>query len=125
MPITNLWLALLMLWTVGGLAADAPKVLSGTEPLALQGDLSAQMVAGIDKFLMQEIDRSLKERDKKWNRDFASADAYQKSIEPNRERFRKMIGAVDPRVPIDVAWVKKLKEDAPSDSNALIDSNTL
>src|SRR5437762_4048046 len=30
--------------------------LSGTEPLTTEGDIAAQMVAGIDKFLLREID---------------------------------------------------------------------
>src|SRR5262249_7009846 len=32
-----------------------------------------------------------------WQRDFSSADAYVRSVNPNRERLRKMIGAIDAR----------------------------
>ncbi len=66
----------------------------------MQGDLSAQMVEGIDRFLMREIERSVAERQKLWQRDFASRDAYEKSVQPNRDRFRRYLGAVDPRVPM-------------------------
>src|SRR5262249_328250 len=39
-------------------------------------------------------------RQKLWKRDYSSLQAYQKSVEPNRERFRKYIGAVDQRLPV-------------------------
>ncbi|PYJ02299.1 MAG: hypothetical protein DME25_16240, partial [Verrucomicrobia bacterium] len=72
--------------------------LPGTQPMTLQGDASAQMVAGIDKFLMREIERSVGERQKLWHRDFSSIEAYEKSVQPNRERLRKIIGAVEARL---------------------------
>src|SRR6185295_16939950 len=75
-------------------------VLPGTQPLALQGDLSAQMVEGIDKFLLREIERSTEQRPRFWTRNFSSREAYEISIAPNRERFRKFIGAVDGRLPV-------------------------
>ncbi len=68
-------------------------------PLTLQGDLSAQMVAGIDRFLARETEHSVAERQTFWQRNFSSRDAYEKSVQPNRERFRKIIGASDPRLP--------------------------
>ena len=80
--------------------AQEAQVLSGTQPLTLQGDLSAQMVAGIDTFLSREIEHSVAERQKFWKRDFSSAAAYEKSVEVNRERLRKIIGATDARVPV-------------------------
>ena len=79
-------------------SAQNVEVLPGTPPLALQGDLSAQMVAGIDKFLSREIEHSIAGRQKSWNRDFSSPAAYDKSVEVNRERLRKIIGAADARL---------------------------
>ncbi|MBI4326290.1 MAG: dienelactone hydrolase family protein [Chloroflexi bacterium] len=58
------------------------------------------MVEGIDRFLMREIERSVAERPKLWQRDFSSRDAYEKSVQPNRDRLRRYIGAVDQRVPV-------------------------
>src|SRR4051812_27911942 len=82
-----------------------PKVsgpqLAGTEPLTMEGDIAAQMVAGIDKFLLREIELSVERREKYWNRDFSSPEAYNKSIEPNRQRLKKILGVVDERVPFD------------------------
>src|SRR4029450_6352133 len=68
--------------------------LAGTKPLTLEGDIAAQMVAGIDKFLLREIDLSVERRAKYWKRDFSSPEAYNKSIEPNRQRLAKILGVV-------------------------------
>ena len=79
--------------------AQAPAFPGDTNPLTLRGDLSAQMVAGIDQFLLREIERSIGERQKFWQRNFSSPESYEKSVQPNRERFRKIIGAGDLRLP--------------------------
>jgi dienelactone hydrolase len=79
------------------LHAQELKLLPGTTPLTLDGDLSAAMVAGADKFLMQELERSTAGRAAAWKRDLTSPAAYAKSVATNRERFRVLIGAVDPR----------------------------
>jgi dienelactone hydrolase len=84
------------------LAQEKPgEPLAGTEPLTMEGDLAAQMVAGIDKFLLRELDLSVERRAKHWKRDFSSPEAYNKSIEPNRQRLAKILGVVDPRMPFD------------------------
>ena len=36
--------------------------LAGTKPLTMEGDIAAQMVAGIDKFLLREIELSVERR---------------------------------------------------------------
>ncbi len=96
----NTSLCLWLSFVLRNLSAPAPVPLPGTQPLTLPGDLSAQMVEGIDKFLLRETEHAVGERAKLWQRDFSSRDAYEKSIAPNRERFRKCIGAVDPRLPV-------------------------
>jgi len=99
--VTFLTLSLLLALTVpaqeGGGTAGA---LPGTKPLTQEGDLSAQMVAGIDKFLLRELDASTAGREPFWKRDFSSREAFEKSVTPNRERLRKIIGAVDERLPV-------------------------
>jgi len=81
-------------------AAQAQEPLPQTEPLTLEGDLSAQMVTGIDKFLMRELERSVEGRPRLWKRDFSSREAYPKSVQPNRDRFLRSIGAIDPRLAV-------------------------
>src|SRR5664279_2363394 len=82
------------------LASLAQEVLPNTQPLTLQGDLSAQMVAGIDRFLTRRTAESTAERQKYWQRDFASVEAYDASVQTNREHLRTIIGAVDARLPV-------------------------
>jgi len=86
---------------MGIAAGTPPNPLPGTALLTVSGDLSTQMVAGIDRFLMREIEHSTVGRPKLWHRDFTSIEAYEKSVTPNREHFRKAIGAVDPRLPVE------------------------
>ncbi|MGE5193603.1 MAG: hypothetical protein ACM3U2_14000 [Deltaproteobacteria bacterium] len=72
--------------------------LAGTRPLVIDQPLDVIMVDGIDRFALREIAASVERREKLWNRDFSSPDAYEKSIAPNREHLRTILGAVDPRV---------------------------
>jgi hypothetical protein len=76
--------------------------LPGTQPLTMPGDLAAQMVAGIDRFLDREIEASVARRAAHWQRDVSSRQNYVKSVEPNRQRFLKIIGATAPREPVEV-----------------------
>jgi len=78
----------------------AAQPLTQTKLLKMEGDLSAHMVAGIDKFLMREIKNSVKNRAEFWSRNHSSVAAYDKSVEKNRDQFRFFIGAVDKRLPI-------------------------
>jgi dienelactone hydrolase len=80
-------------------ASPAPSTLPGTTPLTIIGDLAAQMVEGIHKHLLGATAASLESRPGLWNRNFRSARDYEKSIAPEREQLRKIIGAVDRRVP--------------------------
>jgi dienelactone hydrolase len=81
-------------------ASLAQEALPDTQPLTLQGDLSAQMVAGIDRFLTRETAESIGKRGEYWQRAFSSPEAYDVSIRPNRGRLRIIIGAGDPRLPV-------------------------
>jgi cephalosporin-C deacetylase-like acetyl esterase len=76
--------------------------LPNTAPLSTEGDLAAQMVAGIDKFCLRKIDESIDRRAALWKRDFSSQNAYAKSIEPNRKRLAQILGVVEARIPFEV-----------------------
>ncbi|MFM2093967.1 MAG: Dipeptidyl aminopeptidase 4, partial [Planctomycetota bacterium] len=83
------------------LNADEAGALPGTKPLTREGDIASQLVEGVDRFLLQELDKSIAARARFWQRDFSSADAYYKSIEPNRKHLAHILGVRDPRVPFD------------------------
>lgn len=80
--------------------AQAAASLPGTQLLAAGGDFSREMIAGIDRFALRELERSVDGRTALWNRDYSSPQAYQNSMRLNRENLRRMIGAVDERVPM-------------------------
>ncbi len=81
-------------------AAFGQDRLPGTAALAMEGDMAARMVDGINTFLEKKTRDMAGERDRFWNRDFSSREAYDRSVEPNRRRLRKIIGAVDKRLPV-------------------------
>ena len=79
--------------------APPPDQLPGTEPLMREGDIAAQMVEGINRYLAKQTTGSVEKRGAFWNRDYSSRAAYEASVAPQRERFRQIIGLIDPRVP--------------------------
>ena len=87
----------LLLFAAGALAQA---VLPDTEALEAKGDLAAEMVEGIHRHLDRETERASRSRERFWNRDFRSHQAYERSVEPNRTRLRTILGVVDDRVPI-------------------------
>ncbi len=78
-------------------AAGLPK----TQPLEMTGDLSLQVLASVDRFLLREIAKSPELRRKRWSWDYSSRKAYSSSIEKNRDRFRLRIGVVEERLPVE------------------------
>jgi len=86
--------------TAGSQAASNP--LPGTKPLTVAGDLAAEMVEGIREYLIQATADCLADRSSFWKSRFTSVRAYEESVAPNRERLRRIIGAIDPRVPTPV-----------------------
>lgn len=90
-------LVLLLCSVFTALASGQP--LPGTAALTTEGDLAAQMVAGIDRYLMGRIKTAPERRQRYWKPDYSSPEAYEKSVAERRDRFRTIIGAVDPRVP--------------------------
>jgi len=67
----------------------AQTILPGSRPFGYQGDPAAGMVDAIHTFLLRETAASVDRRAK-----FQGSD-----VAPRRERFRRLIGAVDVRVP--------------------------
>ena len=76
--------------------------LPGTQPLTWDGDLAERMMDGAHKYVERIIAESVEARRKYWKRDLSSRAAYEKSVEPNRDRFLKTIGVVDSRVTADM-----------------------
>jgi cephalosporin-C deacetylase-like acetyl esterase len=106
----SLFASLSLLFFAGLAAAES---LPDTKPLTREGDLAAGMVAGIDKYLMRELAASVEQRKQYWKPDFSSPAAYAKSVQPNRERLKKMLGVVDERVsPVEMELVATTTQSA-------------
>ena len=87
------WLAL-----CGVVTADSPDTLPNTQPLTWDDDLADRMMDGLHRFVERKIEHAVANRQQFWKRDTSSPEAYEKSIAPNRERLKKLIGLVDQRV---------------------------
>ncbi len=109
MPPRFLVFSLLLCLPAGRLAAAEPH-LPGSRPLQLDQPLDEAMVAGINRFALREIAAARKLRSTHWQPAHASVEAYLTSIAANRSRFRKQIGAVDPRLPAAGIELKALAE---------------
>ena len=77
--------------------ADAPKTLPGTKPLTMTGDIASELVAGVDKFLLREIEAAGKNRERFFRRDYSGVRAWTDSLEPNRKRLAHILGLRDKR----------------------------
>src|SRR4051812_23748799 len=86
--------------------------LPGTQPLTFNGDPAAAMVAGLHKYLDHELAASVEKRKQFWKPDFSSPEAYAKSVQPNGERLKKILGVVDQRLPPRMDLVAKTDQPA-------------
>ncbi len=83
-----------------GTASFGAEPLPGTKPLPAETDRAMEMVAGIDRFLTRELAAAAAKRKAFWKPDYTSQEAYAKSVQPNRDRLRRILGVVDARVPV-------------------------
>src|SRR5690349_8146724 len=74
------------------------QTLPDTKPLTRQGDLAAQMVEGIDHYLMRETEAAFKARKQVTKQGDLSPEAYARSLEPKRKRLATILGVVDKRL---------------------------
>jgi len=95
--------------------AQSIETYPGTKPLTVKGDIASQMIDGVDRFLLREIEQSVDARAKHWKRDFSLPEAYAASLEPNRKRLAHILGVRDARVPFDAPELI-----ATTDSPALV-----
>ncbi len=103
-------LSLLLIAFTPILAFSQP--LPGTKLLEGKDDFAKVMVDGIHRYLDKATEQAAKDRAKLWNADLASPAAFDKSVAPNRERFRKMIGVIDARVPVVMSKVATVEQES-------------
>lgn len=96
------WIALLVP------VAAAQQTLPDTQLLDWTDDLAVRIVDEAHRFLDRKLAESIPLREKLWKLDFSSPEAYERSAEPNRERLKRILGIVDPRVP---AYIEHFGDD--------------
>ena len=89
--------------TIACFLTSFPALVSGqrlpeTKDLTLEGDLSSQLVSGVDVFLLRQLEESITQREMHWDRDFSSVQAYSHSIDKNRQRLAHLAGVRDLRI---------------------------
>ena len=104
------FLSLLLLVFTPILALTQP--LPGTKLLEGKQDFAKDMVDGIHRYLDKTTEQAAKDRAKLWNVDLTSPVAFDKSVLPNRERFRKMIGVVDARLPVTMTKITTTEQSS-------------
>ena len=96
------------------ISLKASAALPGTKPLTRESDLSAQMVTGIDRFLMRELDKASQKRPTLIFRKTTGSAKLDEFKTSQRQRLRRSIGAVDPLLSI-----KGLEYISRTDQSAL------
>lgn len=104
----------------------APKHLANTQLLTTQGDIASQMIDGIDKFLLAEIERASDVRRRAWQESIIAAPlqknprALLDMVKGKQDRLKKILGVVDSRVPFSAPFVNATIEDS-----GLVEDNEL
>ncbi len=92
------WRGVCLVFLFIGASRGYGQVSFNHEPLTEQGDLSARMVEGIDRFLTRETDRIARRRAEEWHADFSSAQAFNDAMTSWRDLLGSRLGVVDARV---------------------------
>src|SRR4051794_26654119 len=96
--------AITLVWVTLSRPALAQE-LPGTKPLVGKDDFAKVMVSGIHRYLDKLTADHVKKRTESWKPDYSSPQAYAKSLEPQRQRLRKILGVVDQRLPPAMEYV--------------------
>ena len=72
--------------------------LPGTERLGAQGDIASELVSGVDRFLLKQIESSIQTRESSWPKPSPTGGSYLQGIEKLRAQYAQSIGLIDPRV---------------------------
>lgn len=79
--------------------SQGTEILPGSDPLSWEGDLAAEMVSGIDRFLTRELNLSTSRREQNWQRTLTTGTSVDDYLSEKRARLKQIIGAVDERLP--------------------------
>src|SRR5262245_23413346 len=81
--------------------ADPAAAFQGVKPEELEA-IQKEQFDEIDRYLDQQVAEAGRQREESWHRDFSSIEAYEKSIEPWRQKLMEVLGGdVYPRSPLE------------------------
>lgn len=69
-----------------------------------------EIIDGVRRYHEERLASLKTQRERYWKRDLTSAEAYSHSVDPQRNRFRKILGAVDAREPVSMTKGSKVSE---------------
>ncbi len=81
--------------------------LAGTAALDIQGDIASELVAGVDRFLLKELGKSVEKRINFWPKpestdgNAARDSAYESATATLRQELRMRIGMIDSPIPCE------------------------
>ena len=81
--------------------------LAGTAALDIQGDIASELVAGVDRFLLKELGKSIDKRIHLWPKpestdgNAARDSAYESATATLRQELRMRIGMIDSPIPCE------------------------
>lgn len=67
---------------------------TSTSPLESGGDIASEMISGIDRFLLRQIDLAKQRRQAEWVKNVGSAEF----LDAKRKRLAHLLGVIDPRM---------------------------
>lgn len=78
--------------------AQTVEPLAGTAPLTWEDPLDLRLMDGAHRFVERKIREARESRARWWKRDWSSRQAYEASVQPNREWLARILGVVDERL---------------------------
>ncbi len=78
--------------------SEADEIFSGTDQLTIDRPSDQVMIEGLNAFCLRELAESPRLRLERWKNDLSSPVALEKSLTDHRNRFQRLIGAVDARL---------------------------
>lgn len=97
-PAAILCCQVLLLLLLRAEESPADEFLPATERLTATQPLDEVMVEGLNAFCLRELADSPRLRSERWRNDLSSPVALEKSLTDHRNRFQRLIGAVDARL---------------------------
>ncbi len=91
----SIYVIALITFFVTGAWSQSPDTLPGTTRLTMEGDITSQLVDGVDRYLLNKLERARINRIESWPKPTAAATDYAKSTADFRRQLAKQIGLRD------------------------------